>query len=72
MDVECGMKNCIGGKCKPIALGDKIGLKCTLCLEVSKGGSEDFGPKASLALQDQSQLPLQLCVESPFLTTLLL
>ena len=48
MDVDCNMRNCSGGKCRPIALGDKVGLKCTKCLEVSKGGLRGFWSKGKL------------------------
>ena len=36
------MKGCSNGTCIPIALGDMLGLKCTTCNRISKGGFRDW------------------------------
>ena len=49
MDVECNKSGC-KGECYPIALGQKVGLKCLDCLEVSKGGLRGFWAKGKLGV----------------------
>ena len=50
MDVDCQYTGC-GGTCFPVALGNKtIGLKCTTCKQISKGGCRGFWAKGKLGM----------------------
>ena len=38
IDVSCHARECNASKCRPIALGESVGLKCDMCGYKSKGG----------------------------------
>ena len=49
LDVECNMFSCTG-QCEPIAVGTSVGLKCSDCGEVSKGGLRGFWRNGRLGM----------------------
>ena len=51
MDTDCNRNNC-QGQCRPVALEDTVGLKCTAegCGAISKGGRRGFRSKGRLPL----------------------